>query len=240
MWSVWSDTIHVYLGQGVAMFKAGRKETMVMRSPATLPMERVLSKLADMAAKDIVKGSKLQISLSGAWCPALSVTMPDGVTRWQERRQIALATAANDMNTGVEHVACEIDALLPGAAAAIPLPMFEELNSWTTQLGCRLTSVCPLWSIATQSKLGRQRAIRSLLVCEPDAATLLANDGKGQFIATTLQGEMDLAALHAYSQQWLLEHELDESTHVKIGFNIHTRPLMPSGPTCWAGHWHSP
>lgn len=242
MWSVWSETVDVYLGQGVAMLKAGAKEAIVSRSPATLPLERVLARLADSAAAGDVtvkKGSRLRVSLSGAWCPALAVTIPEGVTRWEERRQIALASAARDMGTDLEQIACEIDALAPGAAAAISLPMQQELERWAVQLGCRLVSVSPLWATATQSRLSRQRTIQSLLVIEPDAATLIAGDGKGGFKTMTLPGEPDATSLQAHSQQWLQDHGHEESGFAKLGFSLNPHPLMASGPRRWAGHWYS-
>jgi hypothetical protein len=242
VWSVWSETVDVYLGQGVAMLKAGTKEAIVSRSPATLPLERVLARLAESAAAGQVtvkKGSRLRVSLSGAWCPALGVTIPEDVTRWEERRQIALASAARDMGTDLEQIACEIDALAPGAAAAISLPMQQELERWAVQLGYRLVSVSPLWATATQSKLSRQRAIQSLLVIEPDAATLIAGDGKGGFKTMTLPGEPDATSLRAHSQQWLQDHGHEESGFAKLGFSLNSHPLMASGPRHWAGHWYS-
>ena len=242
MWSVWSETVDVYLGQGVAMLKAGARETIVSRSPATLPLERVLAKLADNAAAGQVilkKGSRLRVSLSGAWCPALAVTIPEGVTRWEERRQIALASAARDMGTDLEQIACEIDAVAPGAAAAIALPMREELERWATQLGCRLVSVAPLWATATQSKLSRQRSIQGLLVIEPDAATLIASDGKNGFKTTSLPGEQDAATLYAHSQQWLQGLGLEDSGFARIGFGLTAHPPMATGPKRWTGHWYS-
>lgn len=242
MWSVWSETVDVYLGQGLAMLKAGAKETVVSRSPATLPLERVLAKLADSAAAGQVmlkKNSRLRINLSGAWCPALAVALPEGVSRWEERRQIALASAARDMGTDLEQIACEIDATAPGAAAAIALPMREELQRWAVQLGCRLVSVAPLWATATQSRLSRQRGIRSLLVVEPDTATLIAGDGKNGFKTSTLPGEQDAASLQAYSQQWLQEHGHEESGLARLGFGLTAHPLMANAPRRWAGHWYS-
>jgi len=242
VWSVWSETVDVYLGQGLAMLKAGAKEAIVSRSPATLPLERVLARLAESAAASQVilkKGSRLRISLSGAWCPALAVTVPEGVTRWEERRQIALASAARDMGTDLEQIACEIDATAPGAAAAIALPMREELERWAVQLGCRLVSVVPLWATATQSRLSRQRGTRSLLVIEPDAATLIASDGKNGFKTATLQGEQDAASLQAYSQQWLQSLGLEDSGQAKLGFGLTPHPPMATAPRRWAGHWYS-
>lgn len=224
------------------MLKAGAKETIVSRSPATLPLERVLARLADSAAAGQVilkKGSRLRVSLSGAWCPALGVTIPEGVTRWEERHQIALASAARDMGTDLEQIACEIDALASGAGAAIALPMRQELERWAAQLGCRLVSVSPLWATATQSRLSRQRTTQSLLVIEPDAATLIASDGKGGFNTITLPGEQDVTSLQAHSQQWLQDHGHEESGLAKLGFGLTPHPLMASAPRRWAGHWYS-
>jgi hypothetical protein len=242
VWSVWSETVDVYLAQGVAMLKAGAKEAIVSRSPATLPLERVLARLTESASAAQVtlkKGSRLRVSLSGAWCPALGLTIPEGVTRWEERRQITLASAARDMGTDLEQIACEIDALAPGAAAAISLPMRQELERWAVQLGCRLVSVSPLWATATQSKFSRQRTIQSLLVIEPDAATLIAGDGKGGFKTMTLPGESDATSLQAHSQKWLQDHGHEESGFAKLGFSLTSHPLMASAPRRWAGHWYS-
>jgi hypothetical protein len=242
VWSVWSETVDVYLGQGVAMLKAGAKETIVSRSPVTLPLERVLARLTDTATAAQVtlkKGSRLRVSLSGAWCPALGVTIPEGVTRWEERRKIALASAARDMGTDLEQIACEIDAVASGAAAAIALPMQQELERWAVQLGCRLMSVSPLWATATQSKLSRQRTTQSLLVVEPDAATLIAGDGKGGFKTVTLPGELEATSLQAHSQQWLQDNGHEESGLAKLGFGLAPHPLMANAPRRWAGHWYS-
>jgi hypothetical protein len=243
VWSVWSETVDVYLGQGVAMLKAGARETIVSRSPATLPLERVLARLAESASSGgqplVKKGSRLRISLSGAWCPALAMVMPEGVVRWEERRQIALASAARDMGTDLEQIACEIDATAPGAAAAIALPLREELERWASQLGCRLVSVAPLWATATQSRLSRQRGIRSLLVIEPDAATLIASDDKNGFKTTPFPGEQEAASLQAYSQQWLQSLGLEDSGLARLGFGLTAHPPMATAPRRWAGHWYS-
>lgn len=242
MWLVWPETVDVYLGQGVAMLRAGARETIVSRSPATLPLERVLARLADSAAATQVilkKGSRLRISLSGAWCPALGVIIPEGVNRWDERRQIALASAANDMCTELDQVTCEIDVMAPGTSAAISLSMRQELEHWAAESGCRLVSMVPLWVTATQSALSRRRATRSLLVIEPGAAALLAADGKGGFEVATLPVEMDAAALQAHARQWLQHHGLESSGLASLGFGPAPQPPMASAPKRWAGHWYS-
>jgi hypothetical protein len=242
VWSVWFETVDVYLGQGVAMLKAGARETIILRSPATLPLERVLARLADSASstgQSLVKKSRLRINLSGAWCPALAVAIPEGVTRWEERRQIALASAARDMGTDLEKIACEIDPTAPGASAAIALPMCQELERWAEQLGCKLVSISPLWATATHSKLSRQRSTQSLLVIEPDAATLVAGDGKGGFKTATLPGEQDATSLQAYSRQWLQELGQEESGLARLGFGLKPETPMAAGPSRWAGHWYS-
>jgi len=117
--------------------------------------------------------------------------------------------------------------------------MREELERWAVQLGCRLVSVVPLWATATQSRLSRQRGTRSLLVIEPDAATLIASDGKNGFKTATLQGEQDAASLQAYSQQWLQSLGLEDSGQAKLGFGLTPHPPMATAPRRWAGHWYS-
>ena len=46
MWSVWSETVDVYLGQGVAMVKTGSEKARVLQHPATMPVQRVLAAVA--------------------------------------------------------------------------------------------------------------------------------------------------------------------------------------------------
>lgn len=237
MWSVWSKTINVYLGQGVAMLQVEGQETMLFRSPSTLPMARILSKMTELANKEVFKHSAIQVSLSSAWCPALSIAIPKGVTLWHERQQIARASAANVIGLEAEQIACEMSAA-QGLAAAISLPIFQEIQAWTTELGCRLKSVSPLWTTATQCKIGRRSSTKAVLLTEPDGSTLLIGGEQDSIKVVNAPGVINSLDFPNQIQRLLLEHGLSEDSTLKIGFDLDTRTTMQGGPHRWGGHWY--
>ena len=93
MWSVWSESVNIYVGQGVALVKAGKQETQVLLHTATLPLDRVLAKVEQaLPSKPHRKVRRdLRITLSGALCPAMVFSAPPEVSRWSELQQIAIA-----------------------------------------------------------------------------------------------------------------------------------------------------
>lgn len=239
MWSVWSETVEVYLGQGIAVLEVAHKDPITLHSPPTLPMERVLAKLADLAASQIKRGSKLRVSLSGVLCPPLVSTIPEGVTRWEERREIALAFSAREMGLSADDIACEIDAFTPGLSAAISSPTLEILQLWATQLGCRLLSVSPLWAMVTKSDMASQSHIKSLMLVEPDGVTWLTLEGEAISKAKTCFGAVDSSVLKEQSLEWLLENEQEESNLLGIGYRVEVQPVQAGHPKQWARHWCS-
>ena len=254
MWSVWSETTEVYLGHGIAMLKTGRKPSIAIHHPVTLPWERVLAKLSNEAGQPVAKGSRLKVSLSGLGCPAFGVAIPEGVTRWHEQQQIALASAAQGMGAQPDQIACATDVGLPSVAAALPLPILDELKHWALQIGCKLVSVGPLWALATQCQLSRQSTTQCLLVQEPGCVTLLADTGKSGFKATTLPGDIHSATVQTAMHQWLLNHQLNNTQLVSISFDSHSRAAAapqtseaspstnksaPGLPNRWEGHWYT-
>jgi hypothetical protein len=237
VWSAWSKTINVYLGQGVAMLQVEGQETTLLRSSATLPMARILSKLTDLANKEIFKHGAIQVSLSGARCPALNVAIPEGVTRWHERQQIARASAASVMGLEAEQIACEMTAA-QGLAAAISLPIFQDLQAWTTGLGCRLKSVSPLWATATQCKIARRSLTKAILLSEPDGATLLIGGEQGSIKVVNAPGVIGALDFLSQSPRILMDHGLSEESTLKIGFDSESRTSIQGGPKRWARHWY--
>ncbi len=240
MWSAWSETTDIYLGQGLAMFKAGSAASMVMHHDAALPLASVLQMLNEQADVNIKKGSRLRIYLSAAFCPALEVATPKEVKQWQERQQIAKAAAAHTLGAGIEQLACEIDAIHSGVAAAVSLATIEELRRGTVQLGGRLVSIQPLWSVVTQCSAVRHPGIKSVVLLEPDALTLLASDGQNGFHVSTLPGQIDSATLLMHARRWQVSHSLTDNQVIKIGFGVKTATVMPKGPKQWPAHWYQP
>lgn len=225
------------------MLKADRKEAVVIQYPATLPLERVLGRLAEVMVQwgvgNTSQHRNLRITLSGVYCPAVGFTAPVAVTRWNELRQIANATAAEVMGVDIDQIVCVHDAFRSGIAAAITVPLMAELQRWAAQHHCRITTVQPLWAVAMQSAAAKKRGIRGLLVQEPDAVTLLADDVKGRLNVLKLPGETDPDALQTHLRRWLVGAELSEDKILKLGFGTQPRTVMPQGPQVWDAHWRS-
>lgn len=240
MLSVWSKSLDIYLGRGLAMLKAGSGDAVVLRTPATFPLERVLSSLIDAAGKDAATGCIVRICFSAAMCPALSVAAPKEVTNWQERQQIAHAMAAQSLGSSTNEIVCEMDSIHPGIAAALPLAILEELHRWAIHHGGRIASIEPLWAIATHCPAARHRDVQSLLLLEPDAATMLASDGRGGFDALTLPGQMAPSTLATHTRRWLVGHGLTEDRTLRIGFGAVAGVAMRRGPKLWSAHWYQP
>lgn len=251
MWSVWSEAVDIYLGQGISMLKTASQETMVMQHPVTLPLERVLAKLADALGQGTqgsgaeqshprIKRRKLRITLSAALCPAIGFNAPPEVTRWHERQEIAKATAAATLAMSAEQITCETDAFRPGVTTALALPLLAELKQWASQQHAYVASVHPLWAVATQCAAAHQNAVQGLLLDEPDSLTLLAEDDQGRLNVLTLVHEPDPAARQASLRRWLISVGLSEDKLLKLSFDPQPNTLMPQGPNVWTAHWSSP
>jgi hypothetical protein len=249
VWSVWSETVDVYLGQGVAMLKVGSGKPLVLQNSATMPLQRVLAQLGQaMPASRPVshkqKHRNVRITLSGALCPAAAFSAPPTVTRWQEVRQIAIASAAAMLGTGADQIVCETNRLLatqPGVAAPVNTVVMAALHAWAGAHRLRITSLCPLWALATQSAMVQQPTCGGLLLQEPDSITVLASGAASTpcpAIASTLVGGPDPSA--ASTRRWLVGLGLAEDALLKLTFSVQVGTLLPHGPKPWAAHWSTP
>ncbi|OOG37825.1 hypothetical protein B0B52_17045 [Polaromonas sp. A23] len=222
------------------MLKVGSAAPVMMEIPVTTsPLDATLSSLTALAGRDIAKG-KLRVFLSGALCPALGVSTPKEITQWKERHQIALASVAQTLSTDTNQVECGIDAFLPGVAAAISLATLEQLRLWAIKSHYSIVSIQPLWALATQCQAARQPGIKSLVLLEPDAVTLLASDELNRFTASTLPGQIDPSLLGTHTRRWQVSHGLTEDQVMKIGFDIKPGNVVPAYPKPWSSHWYKP
>lgn len=241
MWSVWSESVDIYLGQGVAMLNMPHQETQVLQHPATWPLERVLARLAQVLAPDGTKGKRqrrnLRITLSGALCPATGFQAPQEVQRWDELRQIAHASAAATWGMGADQIVCGMDAGGRGMAASVGSAWMQVLQRWAAEHHWRIASLRPLWAQATHSPLARQADTLGLLVRELDAVTVMAESAQGEAIASTWVGDPGPASGHASVRRWLVGLGLHEDQLLQLNFGTRAQTAMPLGPKAWATYW---
>ncbi len=239
MWSVWSETVHLYLGQGMSLLQIGHGQEVVTPHAATMPVAQVLAKLTEtMGQHNFLKKprrSKLRVTLSGALCPAMTYAAPPDVTRWDELHRIAQASAAMTLGILVDQVLSEMDINQPQLASAIAAPLMQALQGWAGQHRFRLTSVQPLWATASQSAETGKAAIRGLVVQEPDSVTVMAKVQNGKYVAATLTGPED--QLPTLTRRWLVSQGLSDENLLKLRFTAATHTVMQQGPRLWEKHW---
>lgn len=243
MWSVWSETAELYLGPTVAMLRLPGKDTVVVEHMESLPVDQLLGGVSRQVAKqgivDANRARRLRIVLSGALCPALTFVAPKQVTRWTERMEIARATAAMAMGTTPDQVVCEMDTARPGLASAITIHTMSTLQDWTARHSFKVTSIQPLWAIASQSRTASQAAVKALMVVDPDAITVVADDGVGKLVASTQPGQVSASDEQAHTRRLLVGLGLRESDLLKLAFGPAARTVMRCGPASWPNSWYS-
>lgn len=241
MWSVWSESVELYLGQSLFMIKKRSKE-WVIAHPTTLPFGHVLAKLTDTVVQEQMlnkaKRCKLHVTLGGTLCPAVDFDAPQEVRHWEERQSIAQASVAMTMGSNPDQIVCEMDAGRKCLASGVPTWIMQSLQDWAKQQNFHLASVRPLWAVASHSPMAQRSDIHGLIVQEPDAVTLLVDVPGGKFMATTLSGHEE--QLPILTRRWLIGQGISEEKLLKLSFAVTSRPFMPQGPTAWPTHWDSP
>jgi hypothetical protein len=215
VWSVWSKPVALYISATCSMLKASGQPALVVPHPATLPLDRVLSRIAE-AVNDstsgysgALKSARLQVTLGGSICPPLACPMPAGIKNWQELQLIANASAAQQLGIAATDLVCEWSPNTPSVLGAMPLWSMQSLQEWASKQQAKVVSVQPLWAAATACKLARQRSVQGLCVYEDDGAVSSTNP-------------------HMPS---------DDAAILKIKFSSAVQPLLKHGPKVWATHW---
>jgi hypothetical protein len=213
VWSVWSKPVALYISATCSMVKAAGQPALVVPHPATLPLDRVLSRIteavSDSGYAGVLKRASLQVTLGGSVCPPLTCPIPAGINSWQELKLIANASAAQQLGIAATDLVCEWSPNAPGLISAIPLWWMQSLQEWAGKQHAKVVSAQPLWAVATACKLARQRSIQGLCVVEDD-------------------GAVSLTSPHIAS---------DDTSILKMKFGPSVQPPLHHGPKAWAAHW---
>lgn len=239
MWSVWSEPVDVYLGQGLAMLKVGAATTRAVEASPALPIEQVLSKLGEAASSYLnslgKKPTRCRLWLSAALCPAIHVDLPSGVRGWREQHEVALVAAATSLGMSPTAVICELAMETPNIAAALPTALHAQLLAWAASRHWKIASLMPLWSLASL----KWPAAEVLLLQEPDAVTVLMPCSASQAKAVSLIGGRS-AGLDAQVRRLLVGTGYAEQNVPRTEFS--TQSNAPAGRSSgpWSGHWIVP
>lgn len=171
MWSVWADSVDVYLCRGTVWCHVPRVGAMSMRLPATLPLAGQLQRVSELLASHFKKRVVFRVAMGARLCPPVCYEVPQGL-RWNEQQWLAQKAAAQvwGLNPAeVDQLVCHPSVSTVGLAAALPKTTLEVLHQWARSTHqAKVTSIAPLWSsLSSHSGLSRN-AGNALELVEPD------------------------------------------------------------------------
>ncbi len=254
MWSVWSKTVDLYLSATCSMLRWAHQPVVVVTHPATLPLDRVLSRIKDAAqataprSPNVLRGTKLRVMLGGSLCPPVNLLVPTGIKNWQELQMLAQANAAQQLGINAQQTACEWDHRATSINAAMPLAWVQGLQDWAQGERAKVVSMQPIWAVATQSLLVRQGTVRALWLQEQDGVSLLACPASiatpsygadtmhpthhGAFLTTPSDAITSDTASH-----WLAAQRISPAETLRLAFSDAAKPAINGVPSRWREHW---
>ena len=239
MWSVWPETIDMYLGQGLAMIQRGPTPAVVLQADPSMPIDQLLAQARTL----LPRRCRLRIFLSGALCPAHAISVPDGVHKSTEALAIAQATAAQSMGISSNQLINKIPYPFAPISAAMLKTVADALQAWSVKERIKIRSIRPLWSVATECKAASSSLVRGLILREPDAITLLAYCPSEKWQATSIPTSENLSFTEAACRRWLIGANLNTAEVYELSFivssvtNRSSLKLTHAFPDCWSTHW---
>jgi hypothetical protein len=237
VWSAWHKAAELYLGAGLAMYRAPGGAAQVLEHGPGIPVARVLQLLDEMiptSTPDSPKRPPVQVSLGAAYCPAVSLSLPEGLKGPAEVQALALGACTQAMQCAPDELNVCVDWSAGRVAAAVPKAVLGALQAWAREHRTRLASVAPLWADATRSPAVQSIRTRASIVYEPGAVTLLASEGDAPSFSSIAE---DADAARQLASRWTAGLALDDSAVASIRFHPQERGAWPHGPRAWAGHW---
>ncbi|WP_342617572.1 hypothetical protein [Rhodoferax sp. GW822-FHT02A01] len=253
MWSVWSESVNIYLGTTIAMVEGRGVPKQVIEFPPTWPMAQVLESVARcwkaMGTADSSKGGKtpkrhnLHLTLSGARCRADAFPVPQGVRRFHELQAYFAGMLGGAVNAdsggdrageGARSV-IGFDAGNVGVVASVDGVLLEQLNAWAKGKAAAIRTLRPLWSVATECGRAKQAQIRALVLQELDGNTLLTDAGDAQHLAFDAGPESSTIAI----RQWKIANDLADHEVLTLRFGRSQGTVSKGFPNAWAAHWRT-
>jgi hypothetical protein len=240
VWSVLSKPIDIYLHSKGAMVRASDHTTMVNSHPITLPFDRVLDRLVDdfrVHAKFPehvlpFKSSKLRITLGGSLCQALVVVPPAGLQTGQELEQLIQAQAAQHLGMPAQGIVCSYStSALSVTASVLPTAWLDSLRAWALRNAASLSSVQPLWALATHSALARAPTVRALYVQEADCITMLSTTNSQRYLHAANNMPTESTA------QWIASQGLSNTDILRYTFGRQSNMPIKNTPAIWREYW---
>jgi hypothetical protein len=236
----WFELTDIYLARGLVMYKRGKQKTHAFPFPPALPWMHGLSILQD-AIKRTIDGQgspkKVRITLSGSLCTAIAIPAPRDAMTWSDLQQLLPTSAAT--RTGVEAVnlRCELDVEGQPLGAAVHATLLSTLTDWVQAQGLTLTSVAPLWALASQCPAARQASVHAVAVREIDGTTLLFNHREQRYANHYPVDLGEISQADAAMRRQLVGLGVEQDTLLSLQFGDTQQDLAQATPRRWSGHW---
>lgn len=184
MWSVWAETVDLYLCRGMAWVASVGNAPQVFKTPATVPLATLLARTAQgpMALGSTgARRRRFRVYLGSSLCPPIRFDIPEGAVwrdlPWLAQRQAALALDMKPADAA--QLACALSPSATGLAAAMHVSVRETIEAWTDSQGSRCISIEPMWSHVTYLHRAALGSCDGLALREPDGrwVTLCIKDG---------------------------------------------------------------
>lgn len=241
MWSVWPERIELYLGPELALVRARQaQQSCALDFEPGTPLAGMLQEVSVRIGPWLGRRRwRAFVALSGAWCPAVSFEVPQGVSSRDELQALAQAVVEDEMQmTTPGELRTQRDAVYAGLASGCSSTVLQALQAWCADgvgMKGRLASVAPLWAVASQCGLARRHPA-GVLVHEPSCVSVLLprmgsqpatwwRSGSGSIDALSVENPLRDGALPDAMQRYL---EALKPTSAPLSLSIKPRP----GP-----HW---
>lgn len=241
MWWGWSEAFNIYVGTTLAMIGQRGKSTQVVRLSPTWPLVKILQAIAHQSALQSMGSAdrrsasqhrvKLHVTLSGRWCSAWAPPLPEGIELFNELTAY-FAGAGKPQGRG-EKLAIEFDPTNPAVVAYLDLAVIHQLQAWALEQGAVISSLQPLWSVATESELARKSEVSALVCIEPDGVTMLHCGGQVGYLPI----DHSLVEPKLAIEKWKISNDLLPQDVLTLGFSAGAKSQQLGVPKRWSTHW---
>ncbi len=233
----WFKSADIYIGQGLVMLKLHHETTHIFEHALTMPLERMLESCNGL----IKKGTKFNVILSSSFCSALSVQIPASIQSPSELSAFLSASAARQLNAPNIQFDCEINSNRKSekmsVVAAIPVNVRKTIEVWIQQLSCSMTSLRPLWAIATQFAACQDEKIKGFVLHEPDGSILLIETKNDEVQTMSWRGQLTTDAMRSNLHRAIVSFDMVEQSILSIQFSTKPKNVMANPPAVWRKHW---
>lgn len=243
MWSVGRKRGRLYLGSRVALLQVTGYALLTLEHAPRLPLAAVLLQLALKSQQQGIDLSKtmLNVDLSAIFCKGAvyppNFTPNHTFTLSSDLQQMLAA----QLPWPPEHWEW------PGSAATFEvLPITTQgivrnLRQWMEAQQIKISIVQPLWALVTQSSRASSKAIKAVVLKEPDGMTVFAENRRSLSSSQPASWKF----LHAEEVEAHPQSLEDAVTALKLRknevavFEFHSQPNFEQkiGLKAWAGHW---